>query len=138
MELCLSQCIIYVFYLFRLLRNRMGEVDRLSEGSLSPSRDDKSNMSSSGGSSLGMTSTSAYGAVATGDKNVLEYSSMTPMGGGGLTAADTDNINVNVDETTSLLGSSDNNGKISNDDGLLRPSIFTSVGKSMGAMNNFG
>jgi len=124
----------------RLLRNRMIEVDRLSEGSLSPSRnDDKSQRSSTEGSSLGMGSASAYGALSVGEKNALAYSSMAPMGGGSA-AVDSDNINGNVDanETTSLLGSTSNNNQTSNNNDLLRPSIFTSVGKSMGAMNNFG
>lgn len=107
----------------------MVEVDRLSEGSHSPTRDETSNVSTLGGSS--------YGALATGDNNaLLDYSSMAPMGGESVTGTDTDH--ANVDETTSLLGSNNNIGKNSSDNDLLRPSIFTSVGDSMGAMNNFG
>ena len=64
---------------------------------------------------------SAVGAVAVGEKNVLQYKSMTPMGGGsdaptGPNNDDADNV---AGETTSLLG----NG---------------SATSSMGAMNNFG
>ena len=66
---------------------------------------------------LGTASDSTYGAVKTADTTVLEYSSMTPMGGG-LSVTTDDNINSSaVGETTSLLGNSNT---------------------SMGAMNNFG
>ncbi len=96
----------------RLLRNRMIEVDPISEGdgglsgSSSASKDD--NMPDS-----------TYGAVNTADNNVAEYSAMTLMGSTRTIESTSNEGNRDgedaVGETTSLLGN-----------------------KNMGAMNNFG
>lgn len=109
----------------RLLRNRMVEVDRISERSGSRSGSE---------SSMKKSSTDDpepdYGALAVDDKFHSEYESMAPMGGGD-DAAPT--------ETTGLLAKSGDDGKERTaNKSKLRPSIFTKVGKSMGAMNNFG
>ncbi len=118
----------------RLLRNRMIEVDRISERSGSCSGDESIAIDESEG--LGWASAtssafgSAYGAVNTADTTVLRYSSMAPMGGGMEASSDSDNNNL-AGETTSLLGNSIGDcSSVSSD--LLRPSIFTAAGASMG------
>lgn len=94
----------------RLLRNRLIEVDRISEGS-----------GSRGGSSSASKDDnmpdSTYGAVNTADTNAAEYSAMTLMGSTMEATSNEGNRNGedSVGETTSLLGN-----------------------KNMSAMNNFG
>lgn len=130
----------------RLLRNRMIDVDRISEGSGSRSGSEGSkNRSLSADDNLGLGSTgfsppsdSQYGAFETNNTDEFhsEYASMGPMGGSTRTSDD----DQNVSETTSLLGKSGekDDKDESADKTSLRPSIFTTVGNNMGAMNNFG
>ena len=135
----------------RLLRNRMIDVDRISEESGSRSGSERSKDRSLrvddnlglGRTGLSPPSDSQYGAFGTNDEFHSEYTSMGPMGGSTMTSHDDQNDNGinNVSETTSLLGKSSGE-KDDKDESVdktsLRPSIFTTVGNSMGAMNNFG
>lgn len=95
----------------RLLRNRMVEVDRISERSGSKSGSDCSSSKKAGDGKDGGTSPD-YGALTKASNEFhSKYTSMPPMGGDGAVA----------DERTSLLAKSGGASE-----------------KSMGALNNFG